>query len=451
MLLALLILSAGLIGCGEEELVDPVGRVIGPAGKPAPSGDPNVSTTDPTGAPQDTTLDVRVLGSNFDRGSRADLALDCEVACQVTEKVRTNSTRFISASELVANITIAADATVELYDVLVTTSKGKRGIGIELFAISLGHPNPQTNYTKVVLDRLSGSSSCDGEGLNDALEVVGHCFFKSGPRRAFMWRPGAELRDLGAGQALNISDFGGPVIVGFVGDAENPRPAVWENGSGPAVELPGLSGEGCTKGQANGVDSQGDRVVGGACSVSGGSQVWLPVIWNRDGNSWSDPQVLPLAPQYTNGRALDISPNGVIIGILGPYQDGAGGEYFAWFPPYTAAERIPPGGFTYILVWGVNDQGDVAGTTTENPGWQSLLWRRSGTGWDPPLPIGNGDAVDVNGSGSVAGRGGNIAYVWTPSTGRVELGLVNHIRGMNEYGDVVGRLKNNAIVWVAPR
>ncbi len=49
--------------------------------------------------------------------------------------VRTNRTTYRSAKELVANITIAVDAVPDRYDIIVTTSKGKKGIGTERFAV----------------------------------------------------------------------------------------------------------------------------------------------------------------------------------------------------------------------------------------------------------------------------------------------------------------------------
>lgn len=95
------------------------------------SSDPTVEDTDPDSAPQDTTLDVRVFGTSFDAGSAVELLLDGNS----TKKVKTNSTAFVSDTELVANITIAADAEPDLYDVQVTTSKGKKGVGIEEFEV----------------------------------------------------------------------------------------------------------------------------------------------------------------------------------------------------------------------------------------------------------------------------------------------------------------------------
>lgn len=127
-----------LAGCAGEPPVGPEGIALraakggnGPNG--GGGGDPTVEAADPSSAPQDTTLEVRVLGSNFEDGSRVDFLLDGKS----TTKVTTNSTRFVSGTELVANITIALDAQADLYDIQVTTSRGKKGVGIELFEITL--------------------------------------------------------------------------------------------------------------------------------------------------------------------------------------------------------------------------------------------------------------------------------------------------------------------------
>jgi hypothetical protein len=94
--------------------------------------DPEVTAADPPSAPQDTTLDVEVSGSGFDSGSTVALTL----AGVPTEKVLTNSTRYRNSRTLIANITIAADAEVDLYDVEVMTARGKRGIGTEMFEVT---------------------------------------------------------------------------------------------------------------------------------------------------------------------------------------------------------------------------------------------------------------------------------------------------------------------------
>jgi len=120
-----------LVSCAGPE--DPVSD---PAFARAAS-DPTVTATNPDTAVQDTTLDVQVSGSGFDAGSTAEWLL----AGVPDARVHTNSTRFVSKSSLVANITIAKDAVPASYSVAVTTSGGKKGIGTELFVIQLRDPS----------------------------------------------------------------------------------------------------------------------------------------------------------------------------------------------------------------------------------------------------------------------------------------------------------------------
>ena len=107
----------------------------GGGGKGGSNGGPSVKATDPAAAPQNITLDVRVMGSGFDEGSRVTF----ERGGTASAKVVTNSTSFVSSTELVANVTIAADADTAKYDVAVTTAKGIKGIGSVLFEV-VGDP-----------------------------------------------------------------------------------------------------------------------------------------------------------------------------------------------------------------------------------------------------------------------------------------------------------------------
>lgn len=165
----------GLTACSENQPVEPepvVSDVLsakgGVPGKPGDGGgsddgggdgdesiDPEVEATDPDHAAQDTTLDVRVLGTGFDSGSTVDFLLDGAT----TRDVKTNSTSFVSDAELRANITIDAEAVPDLYDVRVTTSKGKKGVGIELFEIV----GPTTNLAEPEADSGPGLFE-DGNG-----------------------------------------------------------------------------------------------------------------------------------------------------------------------------------------------------------------------------------------------------------------------------------------------
>ena len=131
---ALLLTLIACAGCSDQSPTTP--WIAAGAGG---GGDPTVTATDPDSATQDTTLDVVITGSNFDPGSAAQWAIDGVPS----PKVHTNSTRFVTSKRLVANITIALDADTVLYDVLVTTPSGKKGIGTELFRVRQKGPPPE--------------------------------------------------------------------------------------------------------------------------------------------------------------------------------------------------------------------------------------------------------------------------------------------------------------------
>lgn len=109
-------------------------RAAAGGGKGGTKG-PTVTATDPRAAAQNVTLDVRVLGSGFDVGSRVTF----ERGGVASPRVVTNATTFVSSTELIANVTVAADADTAKYDVAVTTAKGIKGIGSVLFEI-VGDP-----------------------------------------------------------------------------------------------------------------------------------------------------------------------------------------------------------------------------------------------------------------------------------------------------------------------
>lgn len=98
------------------------------------TSDMSVSSATPDSATQDTTLDVVINGSGFVAGTVATWAL---AGVQDPAQVRTNSTRYVSSRQLVANITISASATAAKWDIAVTASGKKGGIGTETFTVKL--------------------------------------------------------------------------------------------------------------------------------------------------------------------------------------------------------------------------------------------------------------------------------------------------------------------------
>ena len=140
-----------------------------------------------------------------------------------TTRIRTNSTTFASSTQLIASITIEADAAVDRHDVVVLSAGGKKGIGLEIFAV-----------TMEVIDLGAGAGS-SADAVNDRGQVVGTTGGLEG--RAFLWENGKRI-DLGAlpgdthSEAYDINQHG--AVVGTSCDiATTPvrcRPVRWDSG-----------------------------------------------------------------------------------------------------------------------------------------------------------------------------------------------------------------------------
>jgi hypothetical protein len=123
------------------------------AAKGTTTSDMTVSSATPDSATQDTTLDVVINGSGFVAGTVATWAL---AGVQDPTQVRTNSTRYVSSRQLVANITIAASATPAKWDIAVTAAGKKGGIGTETFTVKVrGQPRIQTKANVVWEDSVN--------------------------------------------------------------------------------------------------------------------------------------------------------------------------------------------------------------------------------------------------------------------------------------------------------
>jgi Tol biopolymer transport system component len=105
-----------------------------------------VSLAAPSDAPQGTVnLNVRVIGKGFKKGAVAKWL----VTGSETDLggVTVNSTAYVSATDLIANITVASDAqTAKKFDIKVTLSSGRTGKGIELFKVIYNPPDPAIAY-----------------------------------------------------------------------------------------------------------------------------------------------------------------------------------------------------------------------------------------------------------------------------------------------------------------
>lgn len=287
---------------------------------------PRVNSTDPPSAPLDITLDVRVLGSGFDDGSGVTLTINGNSQ----PKVRTNSTTFVSESELVANVTIDADAIVDLYDVEVLTFRGKRGVGADLFSVK--KKGDSFSYTITDLGTEGGVSD-----INDAGLIVGGS---------------------ASGRAARWIDTGGGYSMELLGDG------VWESGPGS---------------WAAAVNASGDAV----------GYLWVDAAYTDRAALWSSVgvELLPLLdPAHELSQAYGINDLGQISG-QSYTRDYDIARAVRWEPDdgsVTDLGVLP--GYDRSIGWALNDLGWVAGTSrpagTIDPvkRQHAVLWIDDGSG-----------------------------------------------------------------------
>ena len=195
---------AGLgLACGDPHPTEPDGAH--PTFAKGSSG-PTVTATSPDSAEQGTvSLDVQIVGSGFDQGSQASW----DSGGVPYPKITVNSTKFVNSTKLTANITIAATATVQSYDVAVTTSTGRKGVGTELFVVTLADPRANFVWADSVLvngawvpagirgdGRLKDGSPATGTPSNEYqglfCGVVGRLYTTGkAPSEQFYYEPGA--------------------------------------------------------------------------------------------------------------------------------------------------------------------------------------------------------------------------------------------------------------------
>ena len=366
-------------------------------------GGPAVQSVDPDSTPQDTTLDIHVFGSGFDNGSRVRFALHGDTN---TPNIRTNSTRFVSTGDLVANITVAANAVPAKYDVVVVTSTGKPGIGTEMLTVDL---------RPIDLGSLGGANS-SAYAISASGHIVGASATASGLMHGFFWN--GTMQDLplpsapyeknssfayGINNLDQVVGFGACQIVTGSNCQGSFVPLLWDGvGSAPTV----LPFEG--SGQAEDINNVG-QIVGVFNSAGGG-----PVVWTAQGGTFPYER-LPLLPGTTFGWAYAINDAGAVVGnseLLATlwFRNAAG----SW----TALNLGMPSGSTGARAY---DIGELVGDSALVAGWavvsgsdHAVLWtvKRTGSQWSVTAILdlsatkgksGSGDGYGVNTNGDVVG------------------------------------------------
>ena len=298
-----LVVLAMAVGCLRDPIAAPKTRSAGSSPAAAKSSTAlAVTSTSPAFGDQGTTVDVHVFGSGFVAGAQATWLL----SGVADSHVHTNSTTYISSSELVANITIANGAQLAFWDVQVSLSNGKNGVGSDLFEVTSAQ----------ILGTTGGYSQ--PYAMSQDFQVVG--WASGGGGAPFVYNDAVGMVSLGKGQAWSIDPWGS--VIG--GRDTNLVAIVWVRQSSTswvAEQLPRLpfSNGGNAMGAARTPD--GTLLVAGFDdSVSSakptGSQFNRPVVWQRSSTGWSAPQRYLLPAGAVKGSARAINGSGQAAGGL---------------------------------------------------------------------------------------------------------------------------------------
>jgi probable HAF family extracellular repeat protein len=438
----------GVAACGETPVTAPENPAAdGARGSTGGSGGPRVSATDPDTGFRGTTINVQVLGSGFDQGSKAMWALNGDTTF-VTTKIRTNSTQYVSSKKLIANITIGGDAPLDLYDVIVLTAGGKKGIGLELFAVT---------YKVTDLGTLGGTWS-DALAINGLGHVVGMSHTASGEVHAFLWTPETGMRDLaatgsGRSEAHGVNASG--QVVGYGWGSGSFRAFIWTAAEGMRnLELFGGA-------SSFGMSINDDGDVGGEISGLPGQSIRSAVIWTAggyelvDGVNFSGMGVVDLRGLT---QAVGTAETADRVNVPKPflYTRTAGG----W-----TATAILPISSSDADARALNAAGQVTGYFRRTDGGiSSYVWSAS-AGFDTlPSLGGRVDSYDLNDAGVVVGSVVGSAWahekaaMWIPlddgSWGLQLLPSDNRrgvARAINNRGDIAGVIYTSsgqhAAIW----
>lgn len=322
----------------------------------APTG-PSVQAADPAyGYEGQVGKVVTITGSGFDAGSVASW----ERNGAPDPKIAVVSTEFVSASLLKATVDISTEAVITFYDIAVITSRGRKGIGTELFEVTQAVPVPGTSILRGVNESGQFGGSWYGSG-ND-------------PAGARFWSQATGLLALPPlvpdGGGVWSIDEAGSTMSGYKFQDAGSTP-IWTRtgGTWSYARLPGdptaLRGNGRTIGS--------DPSTGLAVYIAGqedfkgkgNSTITKPRLWRRVVDSW-ERVVLPSLAVDGSGYVEDITPSGVAVG-------SSNGQAVIWEPNGGAwSIAVLPG--SEFVARGIDSPGDLIG------GGTNAYWTRTGTG-----------------------------------------------------------------------
>jgi probable HAF family extracellular repeat protein len=268
-----------------------------------------------------------------------------------------------------------------------------------------------------------GSTSSSASSINASGQVTGSGGISGSTQHAFLWTPaianGASgtIMDLGTlPGATGAAYYGGGIndVGQVIGGSIGGRAFLWTPNvpnamSGAMIDLGTLPGH--SSSYAEGINAAG-QIAGASIDAAGKHHafLWTPNTHNGTTGAMIDLGTLPAGTGES--RASDINTAGQVVGLT-PAINNPNGHAFLWTP-------TTPNGTSGSMI----DLGDL-------PGGADYSY-----------------ASAINNAGQVTGTSSNIAFLWTPIDGMLNLNnlldasgagwLLQQATDVNDAGQIVG-------------
>jgi hypothetical protein len=307
-----------------------------------------VTATVPDSSARDTTIEIQVIGTSFDRGSAVTFLRN-----GVPEpKVWVNWTKYLKATALTANVTIAGDAPPDAYDVMVTASTGNKGISTEKFTVLLVNVVPGvTAFLSVNAQGQAAGVGCDTRHCRPLVWIDGSSTFLPLPAGSC------------GGRATAMNALG--VIAGRSACTIF-APLRWTPSAGGGYTMQTLERP---AGSSNYFlfDMNGQGIIAGS-SYDPALNRLSAVLWDAAG---AVHQLASPLPDVGTSEALGINKSGLVLG----HVHGAGGPRpVVWLPDGSAVLLRIPDTASYGFASVINDGGVVSGNVGVPSGYRAVRW-----------------------------------------------------------------------------
>lgn len=332
----------------------------------------SVTATNPGfGHQGDAGKTVVITGSGFRAGAVASF----ERGGAADPGITVHGTQFVSATQLIATISIASDATLELYDVAVTNPDRTKGIGTLMFEVTTATPAPELQIARRVNDNgeLSGTMASGGTAYFSTMGGVAE-----------------QVAATGTGFGIAMS---GDVIVGTGGSGGNlaylyvrqgPIGSPW---TATALPADPASTSSAAKSLVTEPGSGQTLAVGGYEFVPSGRNGSLqrPVVWHWQAgtSSWLR-IVLPTGSPTTPGEVVDLSATGIAIGMVN-------GRAAVWTPNGSGGYQLGLIGANGSRATGIDGGGTIiTGRAGTGGSLSAVYWRFASGAWSSPIVLPGG-------------------------------------------------------------